>query len=327
MMVVEANPATDAMAAGQGPPDWDALPPERVRCPLCAYNLRGLAEPRCPECGYKATWRELLNEAETRHPFLFEHHTGRDIRCFLRTMAAGWMPRRFWRTLTARHEVYVERLRRYALLSILLPLLGAACGCMLRAGVVIYNEGTRARAFAQAQVAVGNPYYAQIGGKYFNDVSFGSAQWERVDPPIYSVTFLVSTIAYLEVHWTHFGVLVTLLAWPWVTFAVLMILRRSMRLADIRVVHVLRCVIYSFDCISLVIIASMMWMPKIHWLEWNEFLGAVTPGMLIMFPIGSYRLGSAYSRYLRFNHPYLTSMAAQTITFLLLAAWASRVHV
>ena len=32
--------------------DWSTIT-ENIECPLCLYNLRGLTEPRCPECGYQ----------------------------------------------------------------------------------------------------------------------------------------------------------------------------------------------------------------------------------------------------------------------------------
>src|SRR5205814_7296763 len=39
----------------------------------------------------------------------------------------------------------------------------------------------------------------------------------------------------------------TILVWPWLTILSLMLFRISMRRARIRTVHVLRCVLYSFD--------------------------------------------------------------------------------
>jgi hypothetical protein len=36
-----------------------------VTCPLCGYNLRGLEQPRCPECG-----RELVLSVGLTEPFL-----------------------------------------------------------------------------------------------------------------------------------------------------------------------------------------------------------------------------------------------------------------
>src|SRR5438046_8256562 len=42
---------------------------------------------------------------------------------------------------------------------------------------------------------------------------------------------------------------VVAVAWPWLTFLTLMIFRLSMRRARVRSIHVLRCVIYSFDSV------------------------------------------------------------------------------
>jgi hypothetical protein len=51
--------------ASADPPVADPLEPgpqglaEDLPCPRCDYNLRGLAVPRCPECGYRFTWSDL----------------------------------------------------------------------------------------------------------------------------------------------------------------------------------------------------------------------------------------------------------------------------
>src|SRR5687768_5496500 len=76
-------------------PDWPATT-EPVCCPLCDYDLRGLAEPRCPECGYRFTWPEVLDPARRVHPYLFEHYPHRSAWAFLRTLLGGLRPRRFW---------------------------------------------------------------------------------------------------------------------------------------------------------------------------------------------------------------------------------------
>src|SRR5262245_60898704 len=67
-----------------------------VLCPLCEYNLRGLVEPRCPECGYSFEWAELLDRDRWTHPWLFEHQRKRRIRAFFRTFFASLLPWRFW---------------------------------------------------------------------------------------------------------------------------------------------------------------------------------------------------------------------------------------
>ena len=56
--------------------DWSTIT-ENIECPLCLYNLRGLTEPRCPECGHQFRWRTLLDESGWRHRYLFEHHPRR----------------------------------------------------------------------------------------------------------------------------------------------------------------------------------------------------------------------------------------------------------
>src|SRR5437773_2246840 len=97
MDVVAADP-DEALA--DAPPDWSAGGEEvQLKCPLCGYNLRGLVDPRCPECGYQFQWRALLDDARHRHPFLFEHHPGHNIRSFFPTLRATLRPRRFWREL------------------------------------------------------------------------------------------------------------------------------------------------------------------------------------------------------------------------------------
>src|SRR3954447_5577159 len=93
--------APDDQDASQAP-DWATLARE-LHCPLCEYNLRGLVEPRCPECGHRFNWRQLLDTREHQHPFLFEHHPRHSVRSFFRTLRETLLPRRFWPTLQPVH--------------------------------------------------------------------------------------------------------------------------------------------------------------------------------------------------------------------------------
>jgi hypothetical protein len=54
------------------PPDWNSITDDAF-CPLCNYNLRGLTEPRCPECGHRFAWKDLIAPDGMIYPFLFEH--------------------------------------------------------------------------------------------------------------------------------------------------------------------------------------------------------------------------------------------------------------
>jgi hypothetical protein len=72
-------------------PDW-AAQREDLLCPLCEYNLRGLTDPRCPECGYRFDWDQLRDEKLKTHPYLFEHHPERNAWSFRKT-ATGCLRR------------------------------------------------------------------------------------------------------------------------------------------------------------------------------------------------------------------------------------------
>src|SRR4029077_3438761 len=66
-----------------------------LHCPLCDYNLRGLAEPRCPECGHRSTWEEL-RDRQPRHPYLFERQRRRRFWTVWMPWWRSLRPRRFW---------------------------------------------------------------------------------------------------------------------------------------------------------------------------------------------------------------------------------------
>src|SRR5436189_2963407 len=79
-------------------PDWEAIE-HGVECPLCDYNLRGLNEPRCPECGYVFEWWEVLDPKRRKHKYLFEHHPERNFWSWWKTAWGGLRPGGFWKEL------------------------------------------------------------------------------------------------------------------------------------------------------------------------------------------------------------------------------------
>src|SRR5882762_2301766 len=100
--------------------DWSTIA-SNIECPLCRYNLRGLSEPRCPECGHGFDWAELFNPQDPRHAYLFEHQRG--IWSFFRTLFAGLSTRRFWSNLRPSQKIFPRRLLMYWLLCSLFLLL------------------------------------------------------------------------------------------------------------------------------------------------------------------------------------------------------------
>src|SRR5206468_900133 len=73
---------TESAAAQQSSaPDWENSAQEII-CPLCEYNLRGLSEPRCPECGYRFQWAELHSgQRGSLSPRRLYSHSGQMISC------------------------------------------------------------------------------------------------------------------------------------------------------------------------------------------------------------------------------------------------------
>lgn len=64
------------------------LPPT---CRKCAYNLTGLAEDRCPECGTPFTWREVRQRASKIWGMTLRlRHANQDATTGLIISLAGW---------------------------------------------------------------------------------------------------------------------------------------------------------------------------------------------------------------------------------------------
>ena len=112
MAAIPEIPFAVPYAGGDPPPDWGSITRDIV-CPLCDYNLRGLSEPRCPECGYRFNWPHLLHPERWQHPFLFEHQPRRNIWSFFRTLGTSFFPRNFWSVLNASHPTRPGRLFLY----------------------------------------------------------------------------------------------------------------------------------------------------------------------------------------------------------------------
>ena len=53
-----ANPAIETRLPAGLPVDWHL--DRDLPCPQCRYNLRMLRDPRCPECGTKLRWQQVL---------------------------------------------------------------------------------------------------------------------------------------------------------------------------------------------------------------------------------------------------------------------------
>ena len=308
-------------------PDWSATSGD-VRCPLCDYDLRGLSEPRCPECGYRFTWAELSDPARKRHRYLFEHHPRRNVWSFVRTMLGGLRPRRFWSSLRPSQPSRRGRLVVYWLVSAMaLPV--AYAGLVANTAVRYATEHEQRR---NGQLVAVQQYYRRYAGRPPQGslipeivAAGGPQQW--VDgryPPTGSPRYV------LEVHRLFYeprlghnleavGMLV---AWPWATLATLMIFRASMRRAKVNGVHVLRAALYCCDwTLWLGLLALLAVPPLVEWLDLGRYIGFrdAAVSAVLFAGITTWRLSAAYRHYLQFDRPLATAASAQVIV--VLVAW------
>jgi hypothetical protein len=290
-------------------PDWSQQS-EEVLCPLCEYNLRGLSEPRCPECGFTSDWGELTDISRRKHPYLFEHHTRRNVWSFFQTLIHALQPQRFWKLLSPAQPVRMRRLILYwviaASLAVLVTMPEYALEISRVAAAHSAWRSTRRRPpFMQPQEFA--QYLDRLGPL----------------PPrarFFQVLFRESSLLRAM---TSAGVIY--LAWTPLAFATLMIFQNSLRHAKIKPAHVLRCAIYSGDC-GVVLLAAIAFMSviairqiivflptfPIRELAWWTALSIIWGGI-------TFRLILAYQLYLRFPHAIAVVLSVQVIFVLLMA--------
>jgi hypothetical protein len=287
-------PATASDAA----PDWDAIDADVV-CPLCGYNLRGIMEPRCPECGYRYAWRELLEPQTHLQEYLFESRPERNVWSFFRTITADLRPARFWNSLSPTQRPSAKRLVLYwaiaAVPAVVMVIVHTALA-PARWTEPTWSKNTLTGTISDLVIGL------------LNDQSYAYY------PPVqHAVTALL---------------LLGCLAWPWVTIAALLVFQQSMRQASVNRVHVLRCVVYGADVVfwigwlSTAMLLNQLRTQRGFSLEPTGWLFFVLPAALAWM---SWRLIVAYRQYLRFDRPVATVLAAQAIVVLAILAVAMSV--
>lgn len=308
--------ASDAGAA----PDWATIA-QPILCPLCEYDLRGLQEPRCPECGYRFDWPEVLNPDRQRHPYLFEHHPRKNVWSFYKTLVGGMRPARFWTALKPIQPSRPLRLFVYWLLVTMIGLLG------LRAAAL---QPTIDAAFAATRR---NPTYSS--SPYFSYAyPTQPGIWKEYDirlGPFLAISWDEDRIRFRcygldsDLRFNNFPTyaMVIIGLWPLATAVLLMIFLQSMRRARVRFVHVTRCLVYSSDAIVWAGAASAIIM-AIYTLGAVLFLTqpfSPWPFFALVclrwWTVVVWRLYQAYRRYMRSDHALLTVLSTQVILFLI----------
>lgn len=300
-----------------------------LHCPLCDYNLRGLAEPRCPECGYGAeSWYLLRERIRSTHPYLFEHHPERSFSSLSRTLWKGLIPWRFWRSVQPYHELRLRRLVAYWLLTSLAPLV-AAGALYAHAAIQLhrYHAVQRPMWWAGWNAAQNESARTQLIATY------GSLQaaLDTILPVAPSGQFFVKSFYVCS----PLPVIVLLIAlasaWPWLVVLVMNVFRTTLRMARIRKVHILRCATYSGDvllwvgialtiaaawiCLSPPPLAAMWMFPYTP--SYERLKIAVMLLLPTLFLVATIRLAVAIRLYLHLRHGIITALLVQIVVGLL----------
>jgi hypothetical protein len=323
MMSERVSPQS-AHLSGHEPPAAAAAvtSDELLLCPLCDYDLRGLVEPRCPECGYTFDWADLRDPGRRKHKYLFEHHPERNVRSFLRTMLGHLLPRRFWGGLLPSQPSRPRRLFIYALVIVCSAILPpAALTAFAAAREWSAMSQNRRRVAAGLARPAQRPWYGIAGRPAATTQEVLDAF--APEPTLARVLEALGRGALGRTFIAHGA----LLLWPALTLAALMIFQISLHRARLRPIHFVRCVVYCADAIiwgNLLLtlaIAAYLLRPLLMGPRpgpdpehlYGVAASLVAIAVLLAF---TYRLIVAFKKYLRFDHPISTILATQVIVLL-----------
>jgi hypothetical protein len=285
---------------------------EVILCPLCDYDLRGQVEPRCPECGYHFNWDELRDPR--RHPYLYEQHIERPGKSLRKTLTTSLLrPRRFWAELQPTHPPSQRRLLAYWLIVTLAALIPFVVPWVYLTKLLdSQNQVFRTRVVT----------WMTISDKAVLARQHGSFQrYLDVQRPVLPSWRVPMSVLPLREAQPLVLIALWILCWPWLTLLSLMIFRASMRKKQIKLAHVLRCVLYAADAMILTGLVIAAWIvltfaaaPKpVYRLDPSDFTKLT---MLAVTGVLGYRLWIAYRAYLRFDHALATVIASQIIVAL-----------
>ena len=283
MMVEMMSEDLGIMLGAAGAPDWSAQT-EELYCPMCMYNLRGLTEPRCPECGYRFAWAELTDPTRKDHPYLFEHHARRWVWSFWKTAVGGLPPVRFWKALSPQQRSRPGLLLVYWLIA---------------TGLAVVGLGA---AISIAYWIISPMWFSHGYGRMPSLLELFT--WRHQDEL-----------------WVAAGAIIY---WPIATFLTLLIFSPSMRRAKVHFSHVLRTVVYGTDGLVWLLPAAATFFAFSNVGGPMEFMGSIGTALrraVQIFLIWmSVRIYLGYRIYLRFDRPFLTVLASQVVVALLACA-------
>lgn len=318
-------------------PDWSAINRD-ILCPLCDYNLKMLTEPRCPECGHRFEWADVLAEDRDLRG-LFEHTRRPSIREAARTWLASLLSWRFWQRLKTSHPVRRGRLILFLILMVCAQGIGAVASAT-RGVWLVYRDAltqhTTNSAWFKRNVDLRHeqlppetrqqfPTTQSYSDSLFPPPTFAGAaiaQFSGAPPAFFQTYFYAprpSAVALLQTS-------LALLAWPVLTMMLFAVFRVSLRRAGISWPHLFRVVVY---CYGVVIVAPILWwcsekflvnQPRLIGYGWDSILRLDQPTawvLLILLGWLAIRLAIAMHRYLRIPRGVIMALLSQIIVMLI----------
>jgi hypothetical protein len=297
-------PLPPAIAAllRDGVPDWDAIAFD-VFCSRCEYNLRGLIQPRCPECGLEFNWVDALDWKSRAHDYLFEYNWRRKpVRSWLQTVWRSFRPRRFWTEVSLHDRVHAGPLWFVLVFSIV--------------GFLIVLHGTAGLGWLMCEglgrlIGLPRSYYFGISGSTNSlFVIVGECRamlWSLATAPLSGLT------AYLIL-------LGAIAAYVAAELALLCSLRQTITRCKLRTIHMLRVLAYTatpvLTLFALLVVAEVC-LSAVSLVLRIQIGLIVAGGLLNISPplIFTYYLGIAMKRHVRLPHPWLlASLTVATAT-------------
>jgi hypothetical protein len=322
-MAVGPQPAPTSDETQIALPDWAEIA-EDIYCPLCNYNLRGLIEPRCPECGYRFNWPELLDQTLRLHPYAFEHHPERNIWSAWKTSWGLLRPARFWKSLHPVQPSNVTRLVNYwghTLFATLVTLV-----ILIASGTIQVAQWLASDALEQykiTQLLLSGPHKASFEKnciEAFGSVTACLAHWKQLAVPNYWEGFRHALGAASE----EWPLVTFMILWPMLTVVSMMVFQITMKSRRIHTTHLVRCAMYNqniFALLNVLLIINFEQSVGLHVRlagghRFISFWGPLLSGslVLVVFLIFFQRMVAACKHYLRFDRPIATIVASQIIT-------------
>lgn len=242
-----------------------------LQCPLCDYDLRGLTENRCPECGHAFDPDELRRtRAERQANWSFEHASRRRIvRAFVSTSLRSLLPFLFWKRLTAANAIRSRRLVWWGIAWVVLTF-GAFGVAYALIAVRVHGQ---ALPFTWNAPLVRGPV-PRATWQQAIDIALANGRLSEL---------AMSTLA--------------LIIWVPLTFFGINLFGQTLKAAGVRVGHLWRIVLYVLPSLLLPTMLAALAVPTVG-------TGPDLPTAIVLtsLALAAFHLALAHTAYLRIRH-------------------------